>query len=180
MEIYPSSSPALRWSLESLTLIYEEFLTITNQVEGILNSRPITPLSNDANDLEALTPAYFLIGRPVTTIVEPELLHRSDHVLNRWQRTTKATQYLWKRWHRDYLSHLQQRTKWYFAKNNIEKGTMVVVKEDNMASTTWLLGRVEEVILGKDNRIRVCMVKTKLCILKRPITNLAVLPTKHE
>ena len=29
---------------------YEEFLTIINQVEAALNSRPISPLSNDPND----------------------------------------------------------------------------------------------------------------------------------
>ncbi|GFX29659.1 integrase catalytic domain-containing protein [Trichonephila clavipes] len=30
---------------------YEEFLTIMTQIEGILNSRPLTPLSTDMDDL---------------------------------------------------------------------------------------------------------------------------------
>nr|XP_015925097.1 uncharacterized protein LOC107452968 [Parasteatoda tepidariorum] len=41
------------------TLTYEEFLTIINQIEGILNSRPLMPLSSDADDLDVLTPAHF-------------------------------------------------------------------------------------------------------------------------
>ncbi|GFV07440.1 hypothetical protein TNCV_1737951 [Trichonephila clavipes] len=51
----------------------EEFLTIITQIEGILNSRPITPLSEDIDDLEVLTPGHFLIGRPITSISEPNL-----------------------------------------------------------------------------------------------------------
>ncbi|GFU80961.1 uncharacterized protein TNCV_1277071 [Trichonephila clavipes] len=54
---------------------YEEFLTIMTQIEGILNSRPLTPLSTDIDDLSVLTPAHFLIGRPITSIKEPNIIH---------------------------------------------------------------------------------------------------------
>ncbi|GFW08364.1 integrase catalytic domain-containing protein [Trichonephila clavipes] len=56
---------------------YEEFLTIMTQIEGILNSGPLTPLSTDIDDLPVLTPAHFLIGRPITSISEPNIIHRS-------------------------------------------------------------------------------------------------------
>ncbi|XP_055951669.1 uncharacterized protein LOC129987753 [Argiope bruennichi] len=54
-------------------LTYESFLTVINQIESILNSRPLTPLSSDVDDLSALTPGHFLIGRPFTAMVEPDL-----------------------------------------------------------------------------------------------------------
>ncbi|GBO00235.1 hypothetical protein AVEN_151932-1 [Araneus ventricosus] len=44
-------------------LTYEEFYTILHQIEGILNSRPLIPLSSDMDDLEVLIPGHFFIGR---------------------------------------------------------------------------------------------------------------------
>lgn len=55
------------------TLKYDEMVTALAQIEVILNSRPLTPLSNDPDDFEAPTPGHFLIHRPLTAISEPEL-----------------------------------------------------------------------------------------------------------
>ncbi|GFW00408.1 integrase catalytic domain-containing protein [Trichonephila clavipes] len=63
----------------NLRFTYEEFLTILNQIEGVLNSRPLYPLSCDPGDFDALTPGHFLVGRPVTAIVEPSLTEVSDN-----------------------------------------------------------------------------------------------------
>ncbi|GFX47218.1 integrase catalytic domain-containing protein [Trichonephila clavipes] len=77
---------------------YEELLTLITQIEAILYSRPLTPLSSDVDDLEVLTPAHFLIGRPIIAIVEPSLLQCESNRLNVWQRITKSVQTIWKRW----------------------------------------------------------------------------------
>lgn len=53
-------------SLGNALLTYEAFSSILCQIEGILNS-PLTPLSSDLSDYEALTPFHFLIGRRLTS-----------------------------------------------------------------------------------------------------------------
>ncbi|GFW04062.1 integrase catalytic domain-containing protein [Trichonephila clavipes] len=53
----------LKRAIGNLHFTFEEFETIMIQVEGILNSRPLTPLSSDADNFDVLTPGHFLIGR---------------------------------------------------------------------------------------------------------------------
>lgn len=66
-------------------LTYEEMSTLLTQIEAVLNSRPLSPLSDDPNDFNALTPGHFLIGNALSTIPEPSLENvRSSH-LSRWQ-----------------------------------------------------------------------------------------------
>ncbi|GBO38517.1 hypothetical protein AVEN_86098-1 [Araneus ventricosus] len=56
-------------------LTLEKFLTIILEIESVRNSRPLTPLSTEFDNFETLSPGHFLIGRPLTSIVEPDLLN---------------------------------------------------------------------------------------------------------
>lgn len=51
----------------------EQFNTIVIKIEAILNSRPLTSLSSDPCDLNALTSAYFLIGDTMSSLPEHDL-----------------------------------------------------------------------------------------------------------
>ncbi|GFS85719.1 integrase catalytic domain-containing protein [Trichonephila clavipes] len=158
---------------------YEEFLTIMTQTEGILNSRPLTPLSTDIDDLSVLTPAHFLFGRPITSISELNIIHIETNRLNIYQRLTKIVQSIWKRWSNNYLSNLQQRSKWKFEKNNARGGDLVLIKKDNLAVNKWLMGRLIEVFPGKDSKIRVVTIKTQYGVVKRPISKICILPLRE-
>ncbi|GFV99780.1 integrase catalytic domain-containing protein [Trichonephila clavipes] len=76
----------LRRVVSGSNLTYEEFLTVCIQIEGILNSRPLCPLSSNSDDLNALTPSHFLIGRSMTSVVEPNLIELKENALKKWQR----------------------------------------------------------------------------------------------
>ncbi|XP_046394979.1 uncharacterized protein LOC124162479 [Ischnura elegans] len=100
------------------TLTFEEFSTVLIQIAACLNSRPLHPMSSDPDDLNALTPAHFLIGDTLFLIPEPECPNISGNCLSRWRLLQRLQLNFWKRWSREYLHHLQQRTKWRDPKEN--------------------------------------------------------------
>ncbi|KAF2902781.1 hypothetical protein ILUMI_03409 [Ignelater luminosus] len=55
------------------SILTMEMYTLLTQIEACLNSRPITPLSDDPTDLQALTPGHFLIGAPLNSVPEADL-----------------------------------------------------------------------------------------------------------
>ncbi|KAF0759792.1 Integrase catalytic domain-containing protein [Aphis craccivora] len=63
----------------------KNFIHLITRVDGILNSRPITPASSDPHYLNALTPGHFLIGQPIHAIPEPDSSVIQINRLNRWQ-----------------------------------------------------------------------------------------------
>ncbi|GFT72432.1 integrase catalytic domain-containing protein [Trichonephila clavipes] len=166
----------LKRAVRNLKTTLEEFLTIITQIEGILNSRPITPLSEDIDDLEALTPGHFLIGRPITSISEPNLLDKTENTLSWWQKLTKIVQHIWTKWSRDYLNNLQQRNKWQFHKDNVKLNTMFLIKEDNLPVNKWSLGHITKLFPGTDGKVRVVEINTNKGNIKRSIGKVCVLP----
>ncbi|UYV82438.1 hypothetical protein LAZ67_21002170, partial [Cordylochernes scorpioides] len=62
----------LKKVIGSSLLTFEEFTTFLTQIEATLNQRPLTPLSEDPNDLEALTPAHFLSGPSTYNLPETD------------------------------------------------------------------------------------------------------------
>jgi len=158
-------------------LTYEEFYTLVTQIEAVLNSRPLVPLTDDPNDFDPLTPGHFLIGRPLNAVPEIDLKEVPANRLGRYAHIQKMTQHFWTRWSTDYLHTLHQRFKWKF-KPEVDKllGSLVLLKEDGLPPQCWSLGRVVELHPGRDNIVRVVSVMTKGGILKRGIVKVCPLP----
>ncbi|KAJ0174428.1 hypothetical protein K1T71_009536 [Dendrolimus kikuchii] len=164
----------LRRVLGDQKLTYEEFTTLLSQLEACLNSRPLTTLTEDPQDLDYLTPSHFLASGPVLTIVETERDERT-----RWQLTQKIFNDIWKRWRAEYLTQLSARSKWRTSQSNIELNDVVIIHDANLPPGKWSLGRVIELHPGTDDHVRVVSVKTKKGIIKRPIIKLSKLPTNN-
>jgi hypothetical protein len=132
-------------------LTAEEMYTLLTLIEACLNSRPLTPLSDDPNDLEPLTPGHFLIGTALIAPAEYNLGEVPDNRLSRWQRVEKLRQEFWRRWSTEYLNQLQPRNKWQ--KTNLRPlkvGSMVILREENVPPLQWKLGRIVELHPGSD------------------------------
>ncbi|XP_018399895.1 PREDICTED: uncharacterized protein LOC108777480, partial [Cyphomyrmex costatus] len=159
------------------SLSFEELQTIFCEVEAILNSRPLTPLTEDPNDLSYLTPGHFLIGTALNSFPHPDLTNVNENRLIRWQRVEQVRQHFWRRWSQEYLHTLQERSKWRTNKGDqLTPNQMVLLKQPNLAPLQWLLGRVEEVHPGTDGNVRTATVRTTKGLFTRPLTKLAILP----
>ncbi|XP_037959192.1 uncharacterized protein LOC119688592 [Teleopsis dalmanni] len=110
------------------SLTYEELTTVITEIEAMLNSRPITKMSSDPNDLTALTPGHFLIGEPPTTNVDPYQKESRMSLSSRWRLVSELKQEFWRRWSKEYLNELQSRYKWKQQKANLCQGDLVIIK----------------------------------------------------
>lgn len=161
-------------------LTHDELHTICCQAEAVINSRPLTPLSNDPNDLTPLTPGHFLIGRNLTTVAEPTLQNSKLSALKRYHCIQFIQQQFWSRWQNEYIKQLQLRSKWNRPLTNLQENDLVLLKDENTAPLKWPIGRIVQVIQGDDGRVRVVMVKTSEGIHKRTITKVCKLPIELD
>ncbi|XP_036343159.1 uncharacterized protein LOC118752380 [Rhagoletis pomonella] len=170
----------LRRVIGDALLTFEEFYTVLKQIEAVLNSRPISAISDDPTDFTALTPGHFLVGGPLIALPEPNILDIKVGRLTKWRQLQQMQQDFWKRWSAEYLHELQARHKWQITKANIKVGNLVLVRDERAPPTQWMLGRVLEVHAGDDAAVRVATVRTQSSILKRAISKLVVLPIETE
>ncbi|XP_063991157.1 uncharacterized protein LOC135169789 [Diachasmimorpha longicaudata] len=161
-------------------LTFEQFNTLTIEIEAVLNSRPMMPMSSDPNDLMALTPGHFLIGESLTCPRDHDFTDTPSSRLSSWQHIQKLKQHFWTRWHREYISELSFRSKWSQGQHQIKEGTVVLLKEDNLPALQWALGRVIKVRPGADGIIRVVTVKTAKGLFDRNVKRLAPLPINED
>ncbi|KAJ0169341.1 hypothetical protein K1T71_015225 [Dendrolimus kikuchii] len=161
-------------------LTYEELSTLFAQIEAILNSRPLTPLSSDPSDLSPLTPGHFLIGKALTAIPAPSLLDVKTCKLDRYQHIEQIKQHFWERWRKEYLCELQQRARWRTNKGELKEDDMVVLKEPNLPPLKWRMGRIVKLYPGADSIARVADVKTSTGVIRRAIRTLCPLPNNPQ
>lgn len=158
------------------TLTYEELSTVLTQVEACLNSRPITVMSDDPNEPQALTPGHFLVGEPLINIPDEDNSNHNIVGLDRWRLTQKIVNNFWKRWYKEYLVNLNQRHKWNVKTSEPEVGDVVILKDDGIPPAKWIIGKIIKKYYGPDNISRVVLIKCKKGELKRPISKLCFLP----
>jgi len=170
----------LKKQLGNAHMTYEELYTVLVQIEAILNSRPLCPVSDLPDDLTCLTPAHFLIGESLQNIHEPDILcNKRINKISLWQRITLLKQQFWKQWSNQYLTELQQRSKWCTPKPNISVGDLVLIKEDATPPLSWPKARVLKVFVNKhDGLVRSALVKTEKGEFHRPVNKLILLMFK--
>ena len=160
--------------MQKQPLTDESLQTFFCEVEAIINSRPITTVSGDPGDLEALTPNHILLlkGKPN---LPPTLSLATDMYKKRWKQVQYLAHIFWKRWSVEYLHLLQKRQKWIRPQYNLKIGDIVIIVDNTRPRNQWLLGKVIATMPAKDGLVRQVQVKTKISTLVRPISKLCLL-----
>ncbi|XP_033218070.1 uncharacterized protein LOC117173541 [Belonocnema kinseyi] len=167
----------LSWTIGDALLTFEQLGTCIVEIEAILNSCPLSPLSSDPNDLQPLTPGHFLIGGPLISFTQLDFKDFTSNRLSAWQHAQRLRHHFWNRWQKKYLTQLTVRSKWNSSSSQLIKlGTMFVIKEDNLPPLQWKLGRIVATHPGTNGIIRVATVKTEVGEYKRCIKKLCPLP----
>lgn len=169
----------LKRLLHTTHFTYEEMATCLAQIEAVLNSRPLTPLSSNPLDFSALTPSHFLIGRQLNA-----LPHSQDsdvdigkiNRLERFKRIECIRRHFWDRFSLEYVALLQQKVKLHSTKTELKLGSLVLIKDRALPPSIWSLGRVTKVYPGSDGISRVAEVLTKRGTVRRAFNNICTLP----
>jgi hypothetical protein len=102
---------ALRVTVGEQVLTWNEMSTVFSEVECLVNSRPLGYPSNDANDIQPLTPNHFILGR-ATAEVPQGPFREVKNCRKRFEYVQALVQQFWNWYHREYLQSLMRRAKW--------------------------------------------------------------------
>lgn len=114
---------------------YEDFTTVLT-----LNSRLITPLSTDSNDLDYLSTSHFSIGQPLLDILPRSSSESTLNLTNRWQMLDQCHQAFWRKWKVEYLTTLQERAKLSSSNPSLKVNDMVVIVDNESPPMAWRMG----------------------------------------
>jgi len=167
----------LKRVLKDTKLNIRQFDYVLKQIEACLNSRPLWTITNEADDIEVLTPSHFFNFQAINTLPRPDVSHIPLNRLNQYQYLYRLYCDFWRAWSKEYLHQFQVRPKWQKEHPNAIIGQIVLVSEDNLPPSRWALGKIIALHPGKDGLIRSVEVLSGKTTLRRPIHKLALLPT---
>ncbi|XP_073836062.1 uncharacterized protein isoform X2 [Musca autumnalis] len=142
------------------------------EAEFIINSRPLTFVSLESCDDEALTPNHLLLGS--SSGYKPIVTETVDLRL-RWRQTQQFSDQFWRRWVKEYMPTLTRRGKWFQKTEPLKVGDIVIIIDENLPRHCWPKGKIINTIIAKDGQVRQATVRTQHGVFQRPTAKLAKL-----
>ena len=172
----------IKKTIGKAVLTYDEVQTLLFEVEQVINSRPLTYVYDDME--EPVTPNHLLFGRNLLT---SNVNNNEDFIVEdctkRYKHMQTVLSHFWKRFYHEYLTSLREFNN---AKSNKKRNInvpniddVVIIYEEKMPRQKWRLGKILELIYGKDKNVRgakVLVGKTGFMI-ERPINKLYPIET---
>jgi hypothetical protein len=174
-----SIKKALSITLKEQFPTEEVLRTVLTEAECTVNSRPLTYVSVQPDDREAITPNHLLLAGPSNvphfgTFTEDDMITRKQ-----WRRAQRLCDIFWNRWVHEYLPTLLPRAH-VLERPDLKEGDVVIIVDPGLPRNTWPKGIIIKVFPGADGRVRVADVRTAGGVLRRPAVKIARLPTDAE
>ncbi|XP_077972010.1 uncharacterized protein LOC144427151 isoform X1 [Styela clava] len=154
------------------SITHEKLETLLVEVESILNSRPITPVIMDHSADEPLTPNHLLLVGSSPNVSPGVFTKRDCYVRQRWRQVQYLADEFWRRWIKEYLPTITQRSKWMKGRDNFKVDDMVLLVDESIPRGRWTVGRVINTFPDKHGLVRSVLVRTGTNVVRRPITKL--------
>ena len=123
--------------------------------EKTLNARPLTAVGDDTEDLTALTPNHFLLGRENASAPFMPSGERYHNLRKSFKTAQAYADMIWKRWTREYLPQWNQRSKWSKEHvRNSKEGELFWLVDDSVKRCEYKIGRIIEIFTGNDGVVR--------------------------
>lgn len=135
-------------------LTHDVLSTLMAEVTGIVNSRPLVPISTDPDSPFLLTPAMLLTQKGHTLLPPPGDFKETNLHRQQWRRVQHLANTFWNRWRREYLSTLQSRSKWQEEQRNLREGDVVLLKDAQSKRNEWPMALVTKTFPSSDKRVR--------------------------
>ena len=145
--IVKSTKKTLRIVTHDKPLYEDSLSTFITDIESVLNSRPLTSVTDDPNDYNVLTPNHFILGRQSLpfTLNDEKAVNRV-----RWRAVEALSNMFWKRFIQEYLPMLNIRKKWNREKRDFKENDLVIMKNEHQHCSLWSVGQIILVNKGID------------------------------
>ena len=163
---------SLRTVLSKSFLTYDELITCLKEVEMVVNSRPLSYVCNDVDEITPLTPSHLINGKPMTCLPPMNIVDvnnlptNSNFVSKRLKYLEKIQGEFWSRFHKEYLNFLSD--KHYSTRGRVDEnskvprvGDVVLIKVPKSPRYTWQMGRVCNIFPGRDGLVRSLEIKPR-------------------
>ena len=154
--------------------------TFLCEVEAVLNSWPLTAISNDINVLDPLTPNHLLTGASLMNY-SPGVFHSKEVELRRkWHAVQAAANMFWVRWTHNYLPLLSICKKWNLMHRNFKVGDLKLINTPDARKSNWSLGLILETYQCANDIVWTVKLKTRNGEMMQPASKLALLEAAVE
>lgn len=163
--------------LGNTSLVYDEFESLTCQIENAMNSRPLYAIPGQPDYL-ALTPSHFISLREAKIPLNSETYPSKAPLTDKWLSMQKIYNDVWEKFKDEYLVTMQKRNKWLRVRTNLKVGDIVILKQPTYP-IHWPLAKVVQVF--PEGIVRTVVVKASKNVQStKHVQNLVLLLSEEE